>query len=503
MKRSAPDTSSDDENVCEATASIRPTKRRRVDEILERTLTRGYPSDVYINNKLLQEKQIMDYFSHEVHGLPPIVSQHRSGRCWMFGLMYPIRVAMIRDYELENNFNFSTSLLLFWDKYEKIKTCLKMNVEYSDLSLRSEEVRNARHFGDGGYNDYFYELIKLHGIVPKSAFIESTHSRNTAWLNHELRGLLTNYIYWIRNADTPEQMEELVERGCADTYKLLCYMLGTPPETVTFRHIVKKDKDKDKDKDDDAGDEELEEGEIPRAKHGRSSKRVKSKGSKGSGPKPKEKKLLKEREIHEEELTPMDFYDNYVKQYVDIAVLLNDTHEDQPYGKLYHGDITCRNIYTAPARKYLNLKMKDIKSYICKAIHAGHPVPIVCCFSAGNYYSNGRGMLDTDIYHPELIMESLKCGHDHPKHIQREYKFSWTNHICTVVGYDETRNTWKIANSWGNDRGAGGYWEATDAWVDKFVDKVFVQKSILTARHRKIYRGKKPYYTYGKDDYLH
>lgn len=453
MKRSAPDKL---QGV---------SKKRRLEEILERTLTNGYPSDVYINNKLLQEKQIMEYFSHEINNIPPIVNQRQSGRCWMYALMYPIRIEMIREFDLEKNFNFSTSLLLFWDKYEKLRTSLKMAVDLCETPLSSDEMRSVMYLSDGGFEDYFYRLIEVHGIVPKSAFVESKHSRNTRHLNHQLHRLLRNYIYWIRSAD-PDKREDLVEKGCKDGYKLLCYMLGTPPETITFKYMLNTE--------DDKSDEDKDEGEDH---------------------------VLTERKFYQEELTPREFYHKYVEKYTDVVTLINDTHPDRPYGKMYKGCRLYRSIYEAPARRYLNLRMCNIKEYIKKAIQQGIPVPIMCNISAGNYCHGKRGILDPDMYHPELIMKSLAQGYDHPKHVQAEYGFSHTNHICVVVGYDEHRKTWKIANSWGSGSGSGGYWEATDQWVDLFVESIVTYRSNLSKRHTKAWK-KPPYYTYTKDDYI-
>ena len=45
-----------------------------------------------------------------------IVSQNRSGRCWLFAAMNVMRSKIIRSLNLEPDFELSQAYLFFWDK---------------------------------------------------------------------------------------------------------------------------------------------------------------------------------------------------------------------------------------------------------------------------------------------------------------------------------------------------------------------------------------------------
>ena len=67
--------------------------------------------------KKLKKYDIKDEL--KIH-LPPS-NQHYSGRCWLFAYLNILRLSVIVHYKLHETYSFSTSYLLFWDKYEKCK----------------------------------------------------------------------------------------------------------------------------------------------------------------------------------------------------------------------------------------------------------------------------------------------------------------------------------------------------------------------------------------------
>ena len=70
------------------------------------------PSNINIENHHI--------FNKKIKNLNKVSNQKNSGRCWMFAGLNMIRNKFIKSYDLTNNFEFSYSYLLFWDKFERM-----------------------------------------------------------------------------------------------------------------------------------------------------------------------------------------------------------------------------------------------------------------------------------------------------------------------------------------------------------------------------------------------
>ncbi len=428
--------------------------------ILSNILCNVNPHVVCVDHTLMQlyREADLEDFTHEIDNQPAICDQYQSGRCWMFARLYPLRHAMINKYKLSNKFDFSTSWLYFHDKYEKLVCAFRQISQYRDQPLRSPVMRSI-NYDDGGYCDGLYNIVNKYGIVPKSAYGESYHTKDTDHLDDILHMFVQRYKHKIRAAPDEEQ-EEIIGRATEDSYKLLCSMLGEPPKTFNFSyhgtdgisksHEVKHDK-------------------------------------------------FKRRYLKHTSYTPKSFYE-YVckaskKSLLPAFCLINDTSPDREYDTLYHGYHVKRNVYEAVPRKMLNISMTDMLDYIRKSIMEGVPVPVECDISTCNHSSSG--LLIDGLYKYGAILPVL--GETLSKHEELRHSLTSINHVVCVVGYNSVSGTWKIANSWGSTHGKTGYLIADTAWMKKYVYSATVVRRLLSDSHRDILDGE-PAGEYGYDD---
>ena len=89
-------------------------------------------------------------------------------------------------------FEFSQAHIHFWDKFERSNHFLETMIETSDRPYDDRTI----HFllsdpiGDGGQWNMAMNLVRKHGLVPKSAYPESFSSGNTRWMNIILKDIL-------------------------------------------------------------------------------------------------------------------------------------------------------------------------------------------------------------------------------------------------------------------------------------------------------------------------
>ena len=87
------------------------------------------PSNINIENYHI--------FNKKIKNLNKIANQKQSGRCWMFAGLNTIRNKFIKNYELENNFEFSESYLFFWDKFERMNYIIYL---LEDLYIKKNQL---------------------------------------------------------------------------------------------------------------------------------------------------------------------------------------------------------------------------------------------------------------------------------------------------------------------------------------------------------------------------
>ena len=104
-----------------------------------------------------------------------ITNQKQSGRCWMFAGLNVLRFRVMKERNLKN-FELSQSYLFFFDKLEKSNYFLENILETLDEPVGGRLVSFLLQapINDGGQWDMLCGLIQKYGLVPQSAFPETT-----------------------------------------------------------------------------------------------------------------------------------------------------------------------------------------------------------------------------------------------------------------------------------------------------------------------------------------
>ena len=135
---------------------------------------------------------------------------------------------------------------MFWDKLEKANYFLENIIltfkEPYDGRLMMHLLNNPVQ--DGGQWDMFVNLIKKHGVVPKTVMPESESSGNSArmnsMINYQIRQGAMNIRELYSQEGEPQEIRELKNGVLNTIYKILCIHLGTPPDNFLWQW---KDKD--------------------------------------------------------------------------------------------------------------------------------------------------------------------------------------------------------------------------------------------------------------------
>ena len=109
-----------------------------------------------------------------------VTHQKRSGRCWLFATLNLFRPSTMKKMNVKN-FEFSQAHIHFWDKFERANHFYEAIIE---TAVRPVDDRTIGFLlgdpiGDGGQWNMAMNLIRKHGLVPKSAYPESQSSSST------------------------------------------------------------------------------------------------------------------------------------------------------------------------------------------------------------------------------------------------------------------------------------------------------------------------------------
>ena len=102
-------------------------------------------------------------------------------------------------------------------------------------------------------------------------------------------------------------------------------------------------------------------------------------------------------------VTPLGFYNDYVKTYFDVAnkvCLVTDPRPNHPTDQTYTVDCL-GNVVGAKPIQYNNQSVETLMELASKSIKAGEPVWFGCDVS--KFFSRKRGLLTMDIFDYELV----------------------------------------------------------------------------------------------------
>ena len=273
-------------------------------------------------------------------------NQKSSGRCWLFATLNLFRPGTMKKMNVKE-FEFSQAHIHFWDKFERSNHFLEAIIETSDRAVDDRTI----HFllsdpiGDGGQWNMAMNLIRKHGLVPKSAYPESNSSSSTRWMNSILKDILRSTASELReiigSGGTVEDARTHKESRMKDIWRVLCIHLGTPPESFDWQW---RDKDK---------------------------------------------------EFHRRgKITPQEFAEEFVDiDWEDYVCIVNDPRNE--YYRTYTVEYL-QNVAGGPPVVYLNVPSDEMKSITQKILEDGLPVWMGC--DVGKQMDRKRGLWDANLF---------------------------------------------------------------------------------------------------------
>jgi bleomycin hydrolase len=364
-----------------------------------------------------------------------VTNQARSGRCWMFAGLNLFRVDSMKSLNLKQ-FEFSQSFVMFWDKIERSNFILEAIIETADRSTDDRTVAWLLETGveDGGQWDMFVNLVKKHGVVPKTIMPESESSSNSSrmnsMINYQIRQGAMNIRELYSQEGDPQEIREL-KNGVLDTiYKILCIHLGTPPDNFLWQW---KDKD----------------GQFQRAG----------------------------------QLTPKQFAEKYLTTAIDDYVcLVHDPRSTSPIGRTFTIQYLGNVVGGAPV-KYLNVDIEMIKQITMQLLLDGQSVWMGC--DTGKQMHRDLGIWDANLFDYQKVYEA-DFSLDKANRLQ--YHQTRMTHAMLFTGVDvldgkPTR--WRIENSWDSKVGDKGFFLMNDSWFNEYVFEIAAPKSYLPVELQK------------------
>ncbi|CAF4057664.1 unnamed protein product, partial [Rotaria magnacalcarata] len=146
-------------------------------------------SDVIVNRKKRFSTVHVFNTKLTVEGRP-VTNQRASGRCWIFACLNVIRIQLMKTLKIQE-LELSQNYLFYYDKIERCHYFLTSMIELAKKKepIDGRLVQYLLHelLIDGGQWDMLVNLINKYGVIPKSAFPESSSSEAAVFMNKFLR----------------------------------------------------------------------------------------------------------------------------------------------------------------------------------------------------------------------------------------------------------------------------------------------------------------------------
>ena len=396
--------------------------------VAQNAVTNGNLIDVALNRNLVQS--IDSSFSIKLDDWK-VTNQKSSGRCWLFATLNLFRPGTMKKMNVKN-FEFSQSHIHFWDKFERSNHFFEAIIDTADRPLDDRTIGFllGDPIGDGGQWNMAMNLIRKHGLVPKTAYPESISSSSTRWMNAILKDILRSGASELRdildNGGSVEEARAHKDKRVEDIWKILCIHLVTPPEEFDWQW---EDKD----------------GEFHR---------------KGS-------------------MTPQEFAKEYVDiDWEDYVCIVNDPRNE--YYQTYTVDYL-QNVAGGPPVVYLNVPSQEMKDITQKLLEDGLPVWMGC--DVGKQMHRERGLWDAKLFDfAELY--GAEFGMDKANRLR--YSQTMMTHAMLFTGVDVVDGKprrWRVENSWGAKKsGEEGFYTMNDSWYDEHMFEIAAPTDYLTEK---------------------
>ncbi len=357
----------------------------------------------------------------------PVTNQMQSGRCWIFSAMNVLREMIAKKYNIKE-FELSQNYIAFYDKLEKANWFMDCVIAEKDSDFNSPEMRYLLEsaVGDGGQWNMLVSIVKKYGICPKTAMPETYQSSHTGNMNRILNRRLRKFACDIRKMND-EEMQAYRTKTTKEIYGLIASCFGLPPVSFTFEYVDKDD-------------------------------------------------------VHhaEYDVTPLDFYHNYLGEDLDDYVnIINGPTVDKPFYKQYSvkylGNVVNGNLISL-----VNLPMEDFKAAILAQLKDGYPVWFGCdCGADGD---REAGLWDDQAF---AYGDTFDMDLDMDKAEMLDFRQSAMNHAMVFTGVNLVNGKptrWKIENSWGDKVANKGYYTCSDTWFDKYMYAAAVNRKYLSEK---------------------
>ena len=396
-------------------------------KVAQNAVTSNNLSTVALRRDLVQEADFT--FSTKLDEWKA-TNQKSSGRCWLFATLNLFRPGAMKKMNVKE-FEFSQAHIHFWDKFERSNHFLEAIIETSDRPVDDRTI----HFllsdpiGDGGQWNMAMNLIRKHGLVPKSAYPESNSSSSTRWMNSILKDMLRSSASEIRgiieSGGGEKEARSHKESRMKDIWRVLCIHLGTPPESFDWQW---RDKDK---------------------------------------------------EFHRRgKMTPQEFAEEFVDvDWEEYVCIVNDPRNE--YYQTYTVDYL-QNVSGGPPVVYLNVPSDEMKSITQEILEDGMPVWMGC--DVGKQMDRKRGLWDANLFETN---ELYGVEYGMAKADRLRYGQTMMTHAMLFTGvdvYEGRPRRWRVENSWGDDSGQKGFYTMNDNWYDEHMFEIASPKKYLTEK---------------------
>jgi bleomycin hydrolase len=394
--------------------------------LAQNAVTRHSVDDIALNHRVLFAA---DHTFSTVLDDWGVTDQKQTGRCWMFAGLNLLRFAARQKLGVKE-FEFSQNYLMFWDKVERANYFFEAIIESADREVGDRNVAFLLDgpLSDGGQWNMFINLVKKHGLVPKSLMPETDSSSHSRRMNALLRGKLREGARRLRTMHTHgaslSDLRAVKDEYLREVHRILSIHLGTPPEQFAWQW---RDK---------------------------------------------------ENVFHRtEQVTPQQFAAQFVDLPLDDYVcLVHDPRSGSPYGRTYTVQYL-GNVVGGQRVIYLNVGMELMKRIAQRTLEAGEPVWFGC--DVGKQMRRDIGLMDKDLYDLEALYD---VSFEMDKAARLEYGETQMTHAMLFTGVDAVDGTarrWRVENSWGADPGQKGFFTMNDSWFDEYMFEIAARKSYL------------------------
>lgn len=163
----------------------------------------------------------------------PAEDQKRSGRCWIYASLAPLRRRMCERFGL-GDFRFSTNYIYYHDQLQKSEAFLDAMIKLREVPLSDPRLTALLRepISSVGQWSYFAALADKHGVVPLDAMPDTPATEDGTALTLWLGAILRDGAYRIRTEADAEKVRAVTLEALRRT---LDESLGTPPALLSWQ----------------------------------------------------------------------------------------------------------------------------------------------------------------------------------------------------------------------------------------------------------------------------